>query len=498
LSVPNNVLIQILSTDSHLREWFAPQLALVATIGSKAYIPEPSSPTSRAMIDTDDQICSLIDEWLNTLANKQRAQFSTLQTSTLLILAKNLHGTPPAHLWRSTGDLVRSALMLGLHRDPEELFGNQPRMPVSEVQARRCLWYTIMELDIAASLSCCMPSLVQTIEYTCQYPTRIDDAGLCTGEALRDMIVDSDMTAMPHTCQQIDLSRSLPLRLRALRLLTKVQPDTNEIDETLRDLEEERLCVTSHSSLRSSALSETLFTTIKVDMCFRRPMISLYTLQLQLMTEEKDIRIQDTARAFVDAAVGVMSHSDTLDPSLTDNESITHNEYWTIFQALHGDDLIRAATGACLASKVLLSYTPNTAATPDQSRLSANVRTSWPRNAVRRMVEEVVKSLIRMTPDLRSILKQTMGLALVIELTRQDGNTESKQGRMRNALQRVFKLCRERYETEKGVDSSMHHGPEPIALHSTPDFGNFLNSQDFSLDPFGLDLGIDPILNINF
>jgi hypothetical protein len=226
-------------------------------------------------------------------------------------------------------------------------------------------------------------------------------------------------------------------------------------------------------------------------------MISLYTLQLQRLRQDEDARIHDTARAFVSAAVGTMSHSDMLDPRLTDHESIKHDRYWIVFQAIYGDDLIRAATGACFSLKVLDSATPNSAAQPDPGRSERNW-TIWPRNAVRRMVEEVMESMIRLTPDLRATLKQIMVLALAAELTRVHLDAESRGRQMKDALQRILKLCRERFEAESGNNAAGHNDLEHFGSTTTPDFEELLNSKLLDVDPFGFDWDFSPLPNINF
>jgi Fungal specific transcription factor domain len=480
--------------DDSGRERFVPQLLLIVTIASKMWKSELNSQTT--LVIDPQKTCCLVEHWLFSLGTKERARLRTLQTYTLLVLAKRSVLTTPALFWQSTGELLRLALMSGFHRDPEELSGPQAAISVIELQGRRCLWYTIVELDIQASIACCMPSLIGAIDYTCQVPKQINDYSL-TGEYDSERIEKFANISNTHITVQIALSRSLPLRIKVLNLLTRAHPSIEEIGEALEQLEEERSQLISHLAMRHSTEPETLFTTIMTDMYFRSPLISLYILQLQRLRDDGDARIHNTARALVNAAVGIMSHSDMLDPRLTDHESVTHDGYWVVFQAIHGDDLIRAAAGACFSSIILDSATLNTAAQPHPIRSERNC-TIWPRNAVRRMVEEVMESMIRLTPDLRRILKQIMGIALTAELTRVHLDAESRDRHMKSALYKVFKICRERFGAENRNSVTGDNDLEQIESTTLPAFEELLNSQLLDVNPFGFDWDVDPLPNINF
>jgi hypothetical protein len=474
------------------RKRFIPQLALIVAICSGLW-DDGYVPPEVLSIDPWTTCC-IVEQWLSGLTNKERISLPNLQTYTLLILAKQIVPMSPTEVWHSTGELVRLAMMGGLHRDPDELSGTRGAVPADQAKSRRLLWYTIMEQDIEASIGCCMPSLVGTIDYTCQIcvPERIDD----------DRFIDESERRGYEGFEGFKqhLPQSLPLRTRAVDLLTRTNPNIDEIDEVLIQLEAARSNILSNTALHQSTGADVIFTTTLLDMCFRRPMISLYTLQLQRLEENKDLRLEETARAFISASVAVMAHSDMLDPRLTDHESMEERKYWTLFQAYHGDDLVRAAGGACFALNILSSSSLNTAGR-SEIRRSEHHSTIWPRNAVRRMVEQVIQTMIRLTPDLRSNLKQIMGLALAAELTRVHLDPESKEKQMRNALQRVFKLCRERFEAENGnvpVESDL---PEQLETLPTPDLENLedlLNSQLLDIDPFGFDWGADPLPNFNF
>jgi hypothetical protein len=333
-------------TNPSLYKEFAPQLALIAMMGSKLCNQELLATLLAPIIFNAPKIISMVETWLFNLSNKHRAQVSTLQTHCLLVLAKQMLSTPPSQLPRYSGDLVRSALSLGLHRDPEEF--SELNTSVLQVEVRRRLWLTVMELDVQISTACCMPSLVQTVEYTCRYPTEISDRDIPI-DIDEKQTLESNAASIANASIQIALAQSLPLRLNALRLLTQVQPDADEVDEILRELE----CQRASLDLLLGSDPRMLLKAIMLDMCIRRPMLSLYTLQNQRLAGADNDHVQRAAKAFTDAALVVMSHSETLDPDLTDQETVVGDRYWTVFQAIHMDDLLRAAYGACMAMRLI-------------------------------------------------------------------------------------------------------------------------------------------------
>lgn len=103
-----------------------------------------------------------------------------------------------------------------------------------------------------------------------------------------------------------------------------------------------------------------------------------------------------------------------------------------------------------------------------------------PQHSVRRMAGEVVESLIRLTPDLRSILSQVVALALAAELIRvhtnyQDWDAQSKEEHMREALNKVFRLCKERHEADRKIGAGSQIPAQEVGSAS-------LSEEDFLTD----------------
>lgn len=75
-----------------------------------------------------------------------------MQIHYLLLLSRQVNRVGPDLVWISAGALVRMAMQMGLHQDPN-IIGD---MSVLQNEMRRRLWYTILEMNVQAALECGM------------------------------------------------------------------------------------------------------------------------------------------------------------------------------------------------------------------------------------------------------------------------------------------------------------------------------------------------------
>jgi hypothetical protein len=209
-------------------------------------------------------------------------------------------------------------------------------------------------------------------------------------------------------------------------------------------------------------------------------MISLTTLGLQCTGY---LNTKEDATRCIGLCVAVMSMSETLNPDLSDYEFISNGQLWAIFQAFNCDDIIRAAYTACLCMKLVVTNS-DSADVARNLRPVLNLELDIPKSAVKRTVEDLVRTFVNWKPDLRAMLKQVMGLSLVLELTKYTRNEARKQNLMRTALQRVLQLCRERHVADG--NSYEDNGSDSLSSAPTLEFDQFMG-QDFALEsaPFG-------------
>ncbi|KAL2262025.1 hypothetical protein VTK26DRAFT_2693 [Humicola hyalothermophila] len=146
--------------------------------------------------------------WLALLRGNQRANIAILQTMCLLHLAKEICGVEGDASWISAGSLLRTAMYLGLHRDPDHL----PNLSVFNAEMRRRLWATILEIVLQSSLDSGAPPLLALSDFDTRPPSNYDDDQLSENGELQPM-PPRPPSVFTQTTIQIALLRSYPLRL---------------------------------------------------------------------------------------------------------------------------------------------------------------------------------------------------------------------------------------------------------------------------------------------
>ncbi|KAF2009156.1 hypothetical protein BU24DRAFT_380475, partial [Aaosphaeria arxii CBS 175.79] len=167
--------------------------------------------------------------WLNGPHGKSRLNLTGVQIHILLLQARQMCCVDGDLIWISAGALLRSAMHLGLHREPTQF----PKISAFHVEMRRRLWATILELTVQMSLDIGMPPTLSEDDYDTLPPSNLNDdqmddtttelpathpwtTGICTDTTLQLMLLDS-----------------LPLRLRITRRINSIRTQLSYA-ETLR------------------------------------------------------------------------------------------------------------------------------------------------------------------------------------------------------------------------------------------------------------------------
>lgn len=149
------------------------------------------------------------------LVFKARLTIPALQTRILLLLARELIDVDAGAVWVEVGSILRTAMLMGLHRDPARL----PRLPRAQAEMRRRLWGTVVELSVQASLYLGGPPLVSEVDFDCEMPGNFHDEEMGTiggGEEAREQGGDDVFTGMtiPRAW-----GATLHVRLRVVKFL---------------------------------------------------------------------------------------------------------------------------------------------------------------------------------------------------------------------------------------------------------------------------------------
>jgi hypothetical protein len=162
--------------------------------------------------------------WLAEPHTKHRLTLRGLQIHVLLLFAREIVDVSGDSVYISAGDLLRRAVIMGLHRDP----GNLPRKSTLSVELRRRLWNTILELAVQSSLASGGPPLLSLDDFDTKLPSNLDDEQLETEDA-----VPRPEDQFTQVSLAIALRELLPVRLAYVKFLNDLRsPGTFE--ETLR------------------------------------------------------------------------------------------------------------------------------------------------------------------------------------------------------------------------------------------------------------------------
>lgn len=197
---------------------FLVQLKLVLAIGATTYDENFSLRVSASRWVYEAQT------WASEPEFKSRLGIQSLQTNLLLLLARETAGIGGGLTWISAGALLRTAVYMGLHRDPSRL----PKRSIFAAEMRRRLWNSILELTLQSSLTSGGPPLISLDDFDTEPPGNFDD----------DQLGAEDPAPKPEDCftqmsVTIALRKTFPLRLAVTKFLNDLGSH-GTYEETLR------------------------------------------------------------------------------------------------------------------------------------------------------------------------------------------------------------------------------------------------------------------------
>lgn len=200
---------------------FLIQLQLVMAVGSAVYDSVHSQKRSAVRWVYEAQC------WLLKPPTKSKLTLMALQNMLLLCLARESAAVGADLVWIDVGSLVRSAILMGLHRDPRHL----PRTNRLVSEMRRRLWNTIFEISLNASLVSGGPALISLDDTDTSAPDDCNDDDL--DETCQDDVPIPRREGITDMSAALALRQSFPLRLAIARLLNDVS-SKGRYEDTLR------------------------------------------------------------------------------------------------------------------------------------------------------------------------------------------------------------------------------------------------------------------------
>ncbi|KAI2605613.1 hypothetical protein GGR54DRAFT_633455 [Hypoxylon sp. NC1633] len=200
--------------------FFVIQLQLVMAIGSTIH-DENFTMRKAAIKWVYEAQC-----WLISPVPKTRLTLRGLQVMLLLALAQQTATVSHDLVWITVGQLMRTAIYMGLHRDPEKL----PKMNRFRSEMRRRLWNTILELALQTSADSGGPPLIHLEGYDTCAPGNYDDDQLTDDDGSGTINPPDKFTEMTVA---LALRSSFSARLAIIRSLNEIGV-RNTYDDTIR------------------------------------------------------------------------------------------------------------------------------------------------------------------------------------------------------------------------------------------------------------------------
>ncbi|KAK5172267.1 uncharacterized protein LTR77_003905 [Saxophila tyrrhenica] len=199
-------------------EGFMVPLKLVLAIGSATYDENFSLRTSAIRWVYEAQT------WLANPSMKSKLGIQYLQINILALLAREVTGIGEQFIWTTVGTLQRTAMYMGLHRDPTRL----PKTTPFQAEMKRRLWNTILELSLRSSFMSGGPPSISLDDFDTAAPANFDDEQLN-----QDSPTPTPAEAFSDTSIAIALRHTFPLRLKMTKFLNDLR-SSNTSEEALR------------------------------------------------------------------------------------------------------------------------------------------------------------------------------------------------------------------------------------------------------------------------
>ena len=408
---------------------FVPQLAVVLAAASntdRLYGDRIHAPQPAHELPSKAALCSAVQDWLEGLKKAERMELAVLQTRTVLLLCQHNVFLPNDMTWQATGQLVRRAMLLGLHRDP----GNSKELTPLDVELRRRLWATIVEIDLQTSLVWGLPMAVSHANYDTQPPANIDDSDLSAVTAAPP--APKPLETWSDTLLQTILARTLPVRLRVGNFLNDLRQDPDHSKRQRLGQELEGII----SALPAIAKPETyehesspdrpgrLLGRILLDISIRRMLLYLYR---PFAMNASDTKVFYRARRVCrESALAVLSHQEAFGPRTGEFEAADAADCWTLFDTACRHDVLLAALSVCWEIRMMGSSRSR-----EPGDRESGGGTSWTKAQLMRVADEAVAGLLDKVDMPGGFLKDVVGVSVILESVKNPGSQETRESRMR-------------------------------------------------------------------
>ncbi|KAJ5629126.1 hypothetical protein N7528_002783 [Penicillium herquei] len=430
---------------------FVPILTAILSI-SVAIETEPFSPEYLSSWNYLKQhAVASVQAWMRKLPRKPRTDLATLQVGVLILLARKLRLVPAEELWKESGLLVRSAMVMGLHVNVT--LSPSKSLTVFQAELRRRLWVAIVEMDLQASIAAGMPVLTPALDFSPLTPSNLNDADF--NESSPELPTPKPLDVETDTLPQILLANSLGKRIRIMGLMQHTTPKET-MDERLKeseDIEEilQHIPLFLHPDYNSESTDlSSVLSRVLLDIQIRRPLLCL--LRPVTGSDNQDEQsFSGIQRMCLESSITILSYQDLFDPTVVDPDTPGSNTYWRIFQTFCQNDILWAALGVCEYLKYTnqqsyASSPSNDSLTDGNSKgnkIPATNNLVHNKASLTRLVENTLDSLTRRIGEKGTNMKDVLLLSVVLQSVRSRGPSDQKERRMSQGAKKALSVCRQ-------------------------------------------------------
>ncbi|KAF9889521.1 hypothetical protein FE257_007231 [Aspergillus nanangensis] len=450
-----------------------------------------------------------VQSWIASSFVSSAIDFNILQIQCILMIARQADATDGDLVWISSGSVIRTAMTLGLHRNPSRF----PKVSKFWAEMRRRLWATILELDLQSSLDRGMPSSIDLDEFDCDPPAGYDDADLT--EDMMEYPPATNTGVSTGNGFQLLLSASLPLRVRIAKQVNSLKFSLS-YDEALRSSEQlfrylnDALSLLPTPSPTKPPVAENIeFTRSFLTFLLRRFILTLHRpFALSVIHSPK---FSYSRKICLEASLEMLSQLDPPAVSLPEAQPCPH--LGQLSGGMFRDEVFHAAITICVELSLQANeFSPLKYSGGDSSGSlnSLNDLVRSQREVLLRAVERTIDSFAsRLSPKGKGF-KAFLFLVLILASVkaRLDGEDpfEKVEAAGTKAIQECEQLMRggSRLETRGGDDAATQPMLTPainatapdltfdptslpsvdIASISPLDFGNLMDGPDYGLPDF--------------
>ncbi|KAJ6000594.1 hypothetical protein N7481_001003 [Penicillium waksmanii] len=423
---------------------FVPLLMAVLTVTAAVLATPPSTGNTASWRYLKETAPGNIRAWLKKLPRKQRTEITTLQAETLLLLSCQLHLADAEELWKTSGELVRSAMVMGLHISTD----TSTEITPFRAECRKRLWITIAELDLQMSISSGMPVMIPELDFKALTPANLNDSDF--DETTTTLPSARDLSEETDSLFQIYLAASLSQRIKTMNMAQHTNPQDSletrwKQKQTLEEsFEKASLCLERSIELGELDSSGRALNRVMLNVFLHRPLLALLQPVVTAGTHNEHLLFPEIQQTFIKSSLSILSYQDYFDPNISGLGLFNLSEAsWETFQALFHQDILSAALNVCKYMRYLDQASVQRGSTNHRSTSLTLSGQPVSRVSLIRLVENTLETLTRRISERGTNVKDILLLSVVLQSARGRGTTTQQDLLMSQGARKALSSSRQ-------------------------------------------------------